>query len=252
MRAKLRMAWEWLRARGGALLAVLGGVLAVVLGIRAARRWALDAASRAEVDRLRARIADVRARRDALVTRAIDREGEVEQLEAEIDASRRRVLEIHAAEVPQDAAEVARAFRRLGYALVLAFALPGAVAAQECPPADSGAEPVVHAGAEGVWFPVESARCLLRLVQLAPEWQMQIRLLEETLSLRVEQVNDLRLAVGYGDEALGTFEEALTSETRARIEAENRLNAWWRSPAFLLVTGLVVGSVAVIAIGAAL
>lgn len=107
-----------------------------------------------------------------------------------------------------------------------------------------------NAGAQGMWFPMATARlvlCEVRELRLRREevrilaetqdvWALRVRLLEEQVGLAVEARNELGDVVG-------------AAERRAR-DAEERASAWYRHPGLWFALG-VVGTVAIFAAGIA-
>jgi len=128
--------------------------------------------------------------------------------------------------------------------LVLLFALP-AHAQEPCAPEVSEDAPrrlVLQAptGAQGLWFHLSVARCLLGRVEALSASQRQLSLLEDRLTLSDERdalrLRQVALAAEEAEAASGALEEAV----RGRRQAEEDLNAWYRHPALWFTVGAVV------------
>lgn len=98
-----------------------------------------------------------------------------------------------------------------------------------------------HDGKAGLWLPLEAHRAILADLRELPERRNEVHLLDEKLRLRIEQVSDLRIAVVAATEAQKIAVAALDAAEKGRAAAENRLDAWWRAPAFWVAVGVVAG-----------
>lgn len=137
--------------------------------------------------------------------------------------------------------------------LILLAAAPAYAQEEPCAPEvteDAPRRLVLEAptGAQGVWFHLEVARCLLGRVAALSASERQLGLLEDRLRL-----SDERDALRAREAALATQEaeaasEALEAAVRGRREAEEALDAWHRHPALWFAVGVVV-SVALGAVG---
>lgn len=97
-----------------------------------------------------------------------------------------------------------------------------------------------HAGATGVWFHADLARCLLGRLELLPAYARHVRLLEERATLADRRdalrVREIELAEEEAREAVTALEAAVR---RAR-EAEADRDAWYRHPALWAGIGAVL------------
>lgn len=123
--------------------------------------------------------------------------------------------------------------------LVVALAASGARA--DCPagPEEGRRAVVVHQGAEGVWFRLDVARCLLADVEELRLLRERVRLLDERLRLRDEQVELLRATV--------TLDDAIAERLAATADAALRLSARSERRSILRI---VVGVAAAFLVGA--
>jgi len=129
--------------------------------------------------------------------------------------------------------------------IVLAFVLAfPAVAGAQAPERAA----IEYRGEEGVWFRLDVAQRLLRDVATLPEAQLQVRLLESKLELRAAQVTDLRAAIELGDAGLETLDRLLMEQTVRAIQIEERMNAWYRHPVFLMGVGVLLSAAVGVAI----
>lgn len=113
MTAWLKDAWAWVKAHAiwlGAALVGLVGILALVASRRGGRGLSFDEAMR--LRRETREIAVKQTRADALIKAGDDAAPEVARLDAEIAASKRRVVEINSGTPVQELSdeEVARMF----------------------------------------------------------------------------------------------------------------------------------------------
>jgi len=97
-------------------------------------------------------------------------------------------------------------------------------------------------GQVGVWFAAPVARCILADLEELPHVRVRVTLLEERLTLRDEQVERLRRAVGLAAEEAQTAADALETAVRLRREAEDSARVWWRSPVLWFAVGVVVSA----------
>lgn len=97
-----------------------------------------------------------------------------------------------------------------------------------------------HAGATGVWFHADLARCMLGRLELLPAYARHVRLLEERIQLADERdtlrTREVALATAEADAARTALEAAVR---RAR-EAEADRDAWYRHPGLWAAVGAVV------------
>jgi len=108
-----------------------------------------------------------------------------------------------------------------------------------CPEA-SGLHAQELDGARGMWFPRPTAECMLgRLTQLG-ELVPYVRLLEERLTLDDERNALQARRVALAAEEAHVAEAALEAALRRAREAEEALDAWYRSPLLWFAVGVVV------------
>lgn len=97
---------------------------------------------------------------------------------------------------------------------------------------------IPNAGADGIWFAMPLARCMLDRLTALPLYAERASLLEQRLVLSDRLTSIVReeqgLAVREADAARGALEAAVT---RAR-EAEEDRDKWYRSPAFWALVGI--------------
>lgn len=108
------------------------------------------------------------------------------------------------------------------------------------------AVPLAHNGQEGVWLPTDMARDALLATEQRPKFEQRIRLLETELTLKSQQISLYQDADKKGQEARAKLTQSIQKAIDAREAAKSRLNAWYRNPALLVSTGIVVGIVAVV------
>jgi len=113
----VKKVWSWIRRNIWPLLAAIGTATAGLLfwKDRARERKRLSMKAAAAIARERAVLAEKLKEREALVMKSDSREAEIATIERAITESKRRVLKIHEREIPDNAADVARAFSQLGY-----------------------------------------------------------------------------------------------------------------------------------------
>lgn len=92
----------------------------------------------------------------------------------------------------------------------------------------------------GIWFHADVARCMLGRLELLPHFAWYAHLLEGRLALTTDRDllrdREVALATAEADAAGVVLETAV----RARREAEESRDAWYRSPVFWLTVGTVV------------
>jgi hypothetical protein len=100
-------------------------------------------------------------------------------------------------------------------------------------------------GESGVWLPDPVAREALFCLQSRDPVDRRLHLLEQELQLRVRQVGLLEEADRASANRGAVLTEALEQSETARVLAETRLRAWWRSPWLWASVGLVLGGLGV-------
>lgn len=106
--------WSWVKQNVWPLLATIGAVILGVLFVHG-RNERLSMKAKLAVEKERAKIREQLAVRAALIESAGAKDEHIQQLDDQIVASKRRVLEIHEKPVPSTAEGVADAFASLGY-----------------------------------------------------------------------------------------------------------------------------------------
>jgi len=124
----------------------------------------------------------------------------------------------------------------------LCFVLAANCAHAQCPGSPVALQ---HEGADGVWFPLETSRCLLAnelgFEHQLPLLRQRVTLLDESLTLRDQQRALLKESLALAIEAEHRALSAVESAERLRRRAEEALRAWWRSPELWIVVGLLCG-----------
>ena len=110
------------------------------------------------------------------------------------------------------------------------------VCAEQAPPRAT----VTYQGAAGVWFRADTAREMLADLEELQPLHQYIRLLEQRLDLRDEQVDRLHNIVLLTERAEERAVEAMNTAEQARLAAVHGATAWWRHPALWFALGAVV------------
>lgn len=127
----------------------------------------------------------------------------------------------------------------------------GLVHAQEAPlPAVGGTcasdtpEPrrarLTYGEAPGWWFHRDLAVCMIDRLEALPLYAERVRLLEQRLVLSDERAALQARQVALAEEGEQTAVDALEAAVRARRQAEEDRDAWFRHPAFWAVLGAVI------------
>lgn len=99
---------------------------------------------------------------------------------------------------------------------------------------------IEHNGEAGIWFHLEVARCMAFRLSLLPEYEAQLRLLDDRLTLSTErdelQERQLEIAVEEAETARDVLETAVRDARRARKERD----AWFRHPALWVGAGVTI------------
>lgn len=100
----------------------------------------------------------------------------------------------------------------------------------------------------GVWFPVKQADLLRQSYLKIPELTLQIRKLESIVEIRKSEISDLRKTVVLQESSIGALNSSIQMHVKkVRVaqqeaeEAREALDAWYRSPLFLISVGTVLG-----------
>lgn len=97
-----------------------------------------------------------------------------------------------------------------------------------------------HGGDSGIWFHLEVARCMLGRLKALPLYAQRVSLLEQRLEISDERTTLLRQHIKLAEQGEKRAVGALDESERLRREAEERLDAWFRHPVFLMGTGAVL------------
>lgn len=112
---------------------------------------------------------------------------------------------------------------------------------EQCAPDYDGPRRVTmdHEGRPGVWIAAPVLRCMIADLNELPLVRQRVTLLEEQLSVRGDQIERLRRVLELSRAIEERLEGALTASVESRSEAESRLRAWYRSPAFWYAMGVI-------------
>lgn len=97
-----------------------------------------------------------------------------------------------------------------------------------------------HEGDSGIWFHLEVARCMLGRLKALPLYAQRVSLLEQRLQISDERTTLLRQHIELAEQGEKRAVGALDESERLRREAEEKLDAWFRHPVFLMGTGAVL------------
>lgn len=107
---------------------------------------------------------------------------------------------------------------------------------------------VEHEGQRGIWLSLESHRLVLAdlrelhgTAEKPGGLRARVRLLEDKLILRAEQMTDLRLAATHSKDMATAATTALSASERRVREVEEERDAWHRSPLLWAGVGLLGG-----------
>ena len=95
-------------------------------------------------------------------------------------------------------------------------------------------------GIPGFWFEREWGLQILSDLQDLPLARQEVSLLDQQLSLRMEQLDRMREALTIEREIHGRMTQELESALVQAQEAEAKSNTWYRRPGFLIATGVVL------------
>jgi uncharacterized protein HemX len=113
--AFLLRAWTWTKANVTALLGVVVALFAALFFVNRERQKRLDAEAQAAVEKAKAEIAALQARKQALVERADSKTEEIEAVEKKIAENKRAIVAHHENVGQMTPKEIEDAFSRLGY-----------------------------------------------------------------------------------------------------------------------------------------
>lgn len=97
-----------------------------------------------------------------------------------------------------------------------------------------------HEGDSGIWFHLEVARCMLGRLKALPLYAQRVSLLEQRLEISDERTTLLKEHIQLAEQGEKRAVDALDESERLRRQAEERLDAWFRHPVFLMGTGAVL------------
>lgn len=99
---------------------------------------------------------------------------------------------------------------------------------------------LTHEGQPGLWWHREVARCMTGHLMALPLYAERVQLLDTKLTIATERraLVDRQVALAEQEAELATG--ALEAAVRGRREAEEALNAWYRSPILWVVVGAAV------------
>lgn len=103
-----------------------------------------------------------------------------------------------------------------------------------------------HEGLPGVWLPLDEARAQYAELQRLDALEELTVLQEQQLQLRLEQIEHLRELAQIAETAEVQAFTVIEDAERRILEAEERADAWYRSPTLWFTLGAVVA----IALGA--
>jgi hypothetical protein len=103
-------------------------------------------------------------------------------------------------------------------------------------------------GVRGVWFALETANALRQLRLELPEVRFQISHFESILELQEERINFYRQANTVHTETIQILHGQIDEGVQREEDLRKKINAWWRSPALWLSIGILITSVAYVAI----
>lgn len=126
-------------------------------------------------------------------------------------------------------------------ALALAQPKPAPTPAAKAPPTSG---PLTHEGHKGMWFPMDSARQLLKDVKLLKATQATLKKTEDRLGLEQERTKLLDKNVKSSEQISELWKK--TAEQQAKALAQK--DSWWKSPYLWTAVGFVVGAATTVGI----
>jgi hypothetical protein len=106
-----------------------------------------------------------------------------------------------------------------------------------------------HNGVQGTWMPDDMAKKVLADVSELKIQRELVLKLQSNLDIRMERITALKEALVASESSEKRTMEAMGAAIQAKEDAEKKLHAWYRHPAFwavigcVLTVGLEVGSV---------
>ena len=99
---------------------------------------------------------------------------------------------------------------------------------------------IEHDYESGVWFHLDVARCMLGRLSSLPLYAHRVSLLEQRLEISDERASLLRKQVDLAEQGEQQAVQVLEKAEAGRRRAEEKLNAWYRHPVFLMGAGAVL------------
>lgn len=134
-----------------------------------------------------------------------------------------------------------------GFNVKIATASPGCVTADESTPESTCIVYELN-GVRGVWFALETADALRRLRLELPELRFQISHFGSIFELQEERIDFYRQANAVHTETIQTLHGQVDEGVQREEDLRKKINAWWRSPALWLSIGILITSIAYVAI----
>lgn len=113
---------------------------------------------------------------------------------------------------------------------------------EENKPPDTSAKLVTHDGKRGMWFPMPSARRLLKDVKLQAATESALKMTERRLILEKER-SDLLVKNQVAAERIASLWKKTAAQQAKVLEKDE---AWWRIPHLWVVVGFTAGVAATI------
>jgi hypothetical protein len=237
MMAFLGKAWRWLKDNAVAVLLTIIAVLGAGWLWKVEHDKQQSLRSQMKVERTRTKIAKLAGQRAVLEEKE---EGYAEQA-AELD---QQIVEAKSEAVSARESVDGRSMDALDATIALA---QDSTPAEQDPPTvielpPTQAVPLELRGALGLWMPEEMSRQVQADVEELQHLRVVVERQEGRLELEAERVRNLheinKLAIQERTFAV----EALEAAVSARQEAEDALDAWYRSPVLWAAVGLVLGA----------
>lgn len=97
-----------------------------------------------------------------------------------------------------------------------------------------------HGDDSGIWFHIDVARCMLGRLKALPLYAQRVSLLDHRLEISDERTTLLRQQTKLAEQGEKRAVGVLDESERLRREAEEKLDAWYRHPVFLMASGAVL------------
>jgi hypothetical protein len=105
---------------------------------------------------------------------------------------------------------------------------------------DTKAVPLVMNGIDGVWMPRDLANKVAADVESVPLLKKKIEDLELLAAIRSERFENAKLGLEIAETGKKLALEKATLDEQRRIDAEEKLKAWYRHPILWLGVGIVI------------